>query len=433
MSDTPSSAHQAQSSVARSLRWPLQVLRALCLLALCSMISLLVVVTLCTFLNPLGAGDEQTSRTAVRVVVIAGLLLPLLLMWLAYRLRLRSWWWIGGGSLVLLPVLAYLAADEATVRRPTGIEEFAPSFPGAEVSYELFNRYSSAEGRTFAEVLGPGPQLLPKDKSTWAAAFTAQRAALQANWNHLAPLRAWYAELNSHARIGDLGRAAVDSPVPSWLIHRALAVAHVQQAALLALDGQGDAAIDMLIPVFEVNRKLMVHSRSLQRALVGMAARDLALDGVYFVLQHASTSPASRARLATALGQPFGEPGARRLVAIEYAYWSSEAIITYNLDEYDGPAVVRPFLRVITTVFLNPNRTINQMGDYIAEVQERAARRQPLHTTLDPVVRGERLSVKNFFGQLMMSNSTPAYDRVVNTYWKQEDRLAALRARLAAV
>lgn len=409
--------------------WPLRVLRVMALLWLSTIIAALVIATAFTLFSPFAKDDPSTSSWAARVLLGAGVLLPILLMWFAARLRLRSWWWLAGGYLAVMPILVYLATDEPTLRRTNNIDEIAPAFPGAETSYTLLNRYQS--DRSYSQEL-KAMVYLPKDQAQWTEFLATNRERIDTAWSELAAQRAWYEELNAHARLGDLGRAVIDAPLVAYQMHRALAVLHVERAGLLALDGRGDEAIALLIPVLEVNRKLIVHARTLVRSMVGLACRTVALDGVEFVLARTTVSPAMRAKLVSALGSPLGEAGARRLIGIEFAYWSTDSLSVFSFESYKGPRLLRPLVRGLTFVFLNPRRTVNAMGDYFAELQERAARRQPLPTSTDELISGGPFRVKNILGRYLMASGMPGFQKVVDGYWKQEDRLAALRAQIAS-
>lgn len=424
MNDTPAFPLPSRGSLA------LRAIRAVALLALCCIIAFLAVLAAAAVLNPFAHDDTEGFKFAMRVTLLAGLFLPLILVWLAYRLRLRSWWWLGGGYLAVAPVLAYLAADDTTIRRPMSIEEIAPGFPGAEESYRVFMRYAkdSPEGRAFKQVVWG----IPREADKMPGFAEANRAKIDTVWADLAPVRAWYDELSAFDRIGDLGTARYDAPVPAFAVHRAMSQAAQLKATLLALDGRGDEAIAVLLPVLDVGRKMQVNSRTLVRSMIGLAMRRPVLDTVDFTLARAAVSPAMRARLLAALGPAGGEAGARRLVAIEYAYWTSGAVLSFELSPSSPiPAIVRVPLRLVAPLVVNPNRTINRVGDLMAEMQDRAAQRQPMGSRAQTAIANGPLPMKNLFGTMMAATSIPDYGKVIDIYWKTEDHLAVLRAQLA--
>src|SRR6185436_11761713 len=104
--------------------------------------------------RPFFEAGSTDVRTLVDLTAGLGLLalVPLAVLSALWRRQvLRSWRWIGAGYLVLAPVLAYLATDDAVIRRPITMEEIAPAFPGAEKSYEVLMRYGKNHplGRDF--------------------------------------------------------------------------------------------------------------------------------------------------------------------------------------------------------------------------------------------------------------------------------------------
>lgn len=407
---------------------PQRVLRAVVLLALCAVISLLAGLAAVGLLNPF-TEDDQHFRRVVWAMLLVVLGLPTLIIWLAYRLRLRSWWWLGGGWLAVLPVLVYLAVDDPVVRRPITFSELAPAFPGAEQSYAVLMRYAVGTAATKAFKLAAFAP--PKEADRLPAYALEKRERIERTWDELAAVRQWYAELGAFDRIGDLGNETPGAPVPAYAPHRVLAQSAQLKAMLLALDGRGDDAIATLLPVLDVGWKLQVNSRSLVRHSIGMAIRRMALEAAEFTLARAPVSPALRARLAAALGPAGGEAGARRLIAIEFVFWAAGSMTTTLRPSQSVPAVVRYPFRVLELLIYNPNRTINEVGEITAELQDLAARRQPLRPMEEGVRGSGFLRMKNLGGQIAIHSGMPSYQSVLDSYWRTEDRLAAVRARLA--
>ena len=141
--------------------------------------------------------DYFNSETFALLLLVAALigLTPLAVLALAWQLRLHSWRWIGGGYLVLVPLLAYLALDDPALRRPVTMEEFSPAFPGAEKSFAVLMRYGNHHplGRDFKSpqrIFNPSPVgYFPggADKPVWREWLLARRADVEADWADLAP------------------------------------------------------------------------------------------------------------------------------------------------------------------------------------------------------------------------------------------------------
>lgn len=412
-------------------RWG-KFLRQLFRLVLVLLITALLALALTAHLLPrFAAGGDQPRGL---LVAAGGLLLAVPAALMYFTRRVRSWWWIVAGYLAVAPVLVYLAADDPVVRRPMTVEEIAPAFPGAELSYARLMHY--AKGRPAAvDFQEPGLEKeWPGAGADYLAFVREHRTRLEADWEGLAPIRAWYDELNAFERIGDLGEARAWTEIPVYHVHRAMFRHGRAQATLLALDGRGDDAIETLLPLLGVGRKMQVHARTLVRAMIGQVVRQQALHAVEFTLDHAEVSPDVRRRLAAELAAGGGgEAGIRRMIAIEYAFLAAHIPDPawggyFTRDTWWG-WVVNPFAHFL----LNQRRTINLLGELAVEVEELAASRQT--GRIDGVVgrffaeRG-RPAFKNIFGAILIANGYPSYERVAETYWKMEDHRAALLARL---
>src|SRR4051812_4327393 len=66
------------------------------------------------------------------VTFLLVLLVPIVFGVVAHRRQLAMKWRLAGLYLLAVPVLAYLTADEPTLRHPVTTEEIAPAFSGAE-------------------------------------------------------------------------------------------------------------------------------------------------------------------------------------------------------------------------------------------------------------------------------------------------------------
>ncbi len=369
--------------------------------------------------------------------------------WLGFgwALRSRSWWWVGGGWLAVAPVLAYLAVDDPVVRRPIELEDVAPSFPGAEVSSQRLALYT--KGRPAAdEFQDPGRDLAwPARAATdadYAAFLQVNRDRIEAGWAQLATIRAWYDELNAFERIGDPDTTGFAEEIPLVRVHVSLARLGRAQSGLLTLAENRDAAVATVLPILEVGRKLQTHARSQVRAMIGVVARWNALRAIAFALDHGSISPAMQARLATALAADGGgEAGIRRLIATEYA---ATVRIMPKLEWggfferggfFESSTGWRTLMNPLAHFFYNRNRTLNQMGELTAEVQELAARRraEQADAYVAAYLRGPgRPGFKNFIGTSQAASILEGPNaKFVSVYWETEDLHAALRQRVAGL
>ena len=209
-------------------------------------------------------------------------------------------------------------------------------------------------------------------------------------------------------------------------------------ASLQALDGQGDAAIDTLLPVLQVGRKMQPHARTLVRLMIGIVVERVTTRTAHWVLDNSTVSPAARIRLATALaaGGGGGEQGARRLVTIDYVGSVGE-IVDRPLGDFANLTGRRSALRVplnlLSPFVYNRRASANLYGDHVFEMQELAAQRaipQLIRRQAEFINQDARPRFKNFMGALVVDQTIPAYTKVVETYWKMEDNRLALLARL---
>lgn len=394
------------------------------------------------FYEPLGGLVDRVSvQTLIRIVFFG--FLAALGFWLAWRFRNRSWWWVTGGALAVAPVLTYLAVDDTSLRHSMSIEEIAPAFPGAEKSYGVLMRYGKDHplGRAFKtprRVFPPGlPAFMddPKRAEERRVWLLARRAEIEADWAELGPVRSWWSELHAFDRIGDLTPARFDAEIINFEPPRAYSQRAAAIAGLQALDGEGDAAFETLLPLLEVSRKLEPSARTLVRFMIARVCQKLALDAAGFVLDHATVSAANRARFLAALkGGSGGEAGARRLVAIEYAS-SREPYSDIRLGEWMAQPFLgaRHLLNILGPLVYNPRKTINLFGDLTEQWQNFAARREI--DKIEPATKEffrttGRPRLKNLLGSIVLVRLSPSYSRVLENYWKIEDARAALRERL---
>jgi hypothetical protein len=299
----------------------------------------------------------------------------------------------------------------------------------------------------------PGPATLlpgigagvndPREAAGWSKFLRENRAALEANWRALAPLHAWWLELNTFDRIGDLTPARPDADIMAFAPVRHYSQHAAAIASLRAIDGRGDEAMAIVLPLLEVSRKLEPSSRTLVRFMIARVIQRIALQTATFVLDTTEVSTAHRAQLLAATsGGSGGEPGARRLVSIDYAGTLGgmkdmplgDALALFQLVGPKIKLLPQRLLNALSPIAYNPRRTFNVLGDYVDQVQNLAARRDigqlgAADQTLTRDVNRPRF--KNVAGSFLGTMIQPTYVKVVESYWKTEDQRAALRHRLA--
>jgi hypothetical protein len=410
--------------------------------------------------SPSLSGSFAQANVPVAVSILAFLvLLPVVLVAVAWRFQLRSWWWIGGGYLAVAPIVAYLAIDDPVVLHPTTFDEIAPAFPGAEKSYAVLMQYSKQRPGTEAQAFDKdskqsilGMPVSPNKPEEWTAWLKANRATIEADWANLEPQRRWIAELNTFDRWGDLGGATWDANIISFKVWRLVSQRTLHVAGLHMIDGNPDAAIATLLPMLQAGRKLQPSARSLVRFMIGIVIEKMTIQYATDIVEQSTVSAETRANLAAALaGGVRGEAGARRLVGIEYVYAVGTFLEKPIGDvlagvEYESKLKpgVRSLLNAISPLVYNPRRTVNLMSELSREYQDLAARRElqtersEINYTSFKPERAEliyqektRPHFKNFVGPILADKSWPAYGKIVRSYWELHDAREKLIARLA--
>jgi hypothetical protein len=337
------------------------------------------------------------------------------------------------GLLLLAPVFVYLARDDAQTRHAMSYADISPAGPGMAESNAVLLQWSSKviqnmEIPHMPVAFNKAPKLFTPD--WWAWVRSHREEIDHAGWANT-KVRDWWAAWSTYPEVGDLSDG-VDSPQVNWQPIRVYRQIIFAEATALAQDGRGDEAIEHLLPLIIGGAKLQPYSRTLKRSMTGISIRLSAIDAAESVLKEATVSAAMRSRLANALatGQG-GEKMARRLVAVEFAYYHDQLSDPLKRQEITGGRV---WSALIGPVMLNPNRTLNLIGDLMLELQELAARKdyegmakacERYHAKVHA-----RYSIKNVVGCVETLGKPKAFISIVTKYWAAEEKGAALIARL---
>ena len=388
-------------------------------------------------------GFHAPSSSYVFCLAVGLILAATGIFWVLWRLQARSWPRIALGYAVVGGVLLYLAHDDPAIRHPIKMEDISPAFPGAEESFGVLMRYGRAHplGRDFKAPVfkDPFPHFAPDPASEWRETLKSRRTELEAHWVELAPLRTWLIELNSFDRIGDLTPARMDAEVLAFQSIRTISQHTIAIASLQAIDGHGDDAIDTVVPIIQIGRKLQPYSRTLVRSMIGGVIEHIGMSTASFILNTTAVSPAAKSRLAAALQGVNTEAGARHFISIEYAFTLGAFqgkrigdILVESGSGNDSPWRRRAFNAISPFVY-NPRATFNIRGDLYADLQDLVGRRQidQMRTRMNRFVeRDVRPGIKNSFGKLLNKMAVPPYEKVSENYWRNQDERAALLVRL---
>lgn len=432
----------------RSLRWILVGLESL-IAAFLVLLALAANITF--FREPVSllvefhvlASQEVSWLNIITVGLLFVISVPLLFL-AAWRMQRCSLGHTAIGLLVLGGILAYLAHDDPTIHHPLALEELSPVFPGAETSYRVLMRYGknqpAAKGFKAPRFQNSYPVLSPEPVAKWRETITTHRTELEQHWVALASERQWWAELNSFDRIGDLTPARADAEILGFTVVRALAQHGVAIASLQAIDGKGEEAIDTLIPLLRVSRKLQPGSRTLVTTMIAVVIEHISMQTAVFVLDTTPVSTEAKVRLRAVLQGGNVEADARHLLAVQYAFQLNtfgQASLGELCDPSGGPRLPawrRALLDAVGPFVYNRRATFNRMGDLHFDLQDMAARRQIAQ--MEPRMKlfqkqAVQPTFKNFYGGQLMSSLVPAYDKVTTALWRNYDERMALLDRLS--
>jgi hypothetical protein len=416
---------------------PLRFLRALLSAVLFLMIGVLVMLLLVSGLSTVSLSDDSLWKAVGWFALVATIGCLVALYFINRWLREKPWSVLAAGYIIVAPVFVYAAYDDAEFKRPLTLAELSPSPARAEESWRITLWYSPRPDQP-AERTMPNHNYVPgaaSDPEKWATHLEKNREKVLQAWNTLAKEREWFAAMNAFPAIGDLMPARYDGPLIRFRPFRAVVQVCCARAGLLALDGRGDDAVDELLPVLEVSRKLEPSARSLVRFMVARASLGTIGDATRFVLARARVSAAKRAALATALeGGSGGTAGVRRLLWIEYAFHYEALLAEGGLEGFEsGDGSRKRVMLAMTRPFFLRRATANSYAANLEELTRLAERREfsrfdaQQREFANEQVRGR---FKNIVGGLLLHMSMPSYHKVVETYWTKEDERLALIAEL---
>jgi hypothetical protein len=367
---------------------------------------------------------------------------------IAHRHPLGTWTRVAVLAVLVAPGWIYLSTDEAALL-PTPIPPLPVAPTGAErASYETTLRFALRPGtRPVQEFMSPKLEVpLPFGRpGAWADYFAKHGVKAHAAWQANTVGREWLQALDAVPEIADLTPQRPGAMIMPFRPWRETVGLEVTEAMRLAAAGHGNEAVDMIVPVIRVCRKLQANSRTLVRFMSARVALDRAMAGVRFMLEKSPPDAAHRQALIAVLAA--GEDGA---AAIERAMWIESAYWPTLMELTPGPG----WARYLPTL-LHRCRTCNAMTRHTAQIAALAARRdvtgiealqqQQLNARagsfgfrsptgqmqlMELPGKNAPIAFRNPLGELLLTLATPAYGRLVASYWKIEDERLGLLGRL---
>ncbi len=375
---------------------------------------------------------------AIVLICIAGVGLA----WWRKLKFLESWRSIAVAWAICAPVLLWLSWDEKEFTQPLTLANLSPAPEQAEKSYALTLAYTKLEGAEKAGRVMAATNFhlknSPADKAAkWSEEIQANRDKIAAEWAALAPERAWLEELNGFAAIGDTSKLTFDTPIMYFTVVRRVAEATCAQAGLLALDGQGDAALALLEPLVSVLNKLERHGRTEVRILASQRSLETCWATLRFVLAAGPVSVPARQSCAKVLADRDLPSVHRRLAWLSYvmAYDNiiSQRHLAFALIASDlgikNRFMIRAFSLLVPFAFLE-KATANYLAR-VATVMEQVIRDPDSPTSLDAAQQLMKdtvaLPIKNFGGRGIIHLAMPNYHKMGERLQKGEKlRLALL-------
>lgn len=345
--------------------------------------------------------------------------------------------------------LAWMASDDEKLRHTATPPALLNDHPAAKAGYDLTLRYAK-------DVLGSRLTTLPESKlvfpsadlgaendAKWTAFLAKNAAELDTLWPQLAPLHAWIGELAAAPYLGDF-TDRFDSPIMHFRSIRLITQTSCARALRLAGADKRDEAVELLLPLLNASRNLQPHAGNLVRRMIGIVMQRQAQNTLSRVLATGEISAATRDRLAAALAPaPDTAEQARLLLWCEYPAFSNlllgidadNASTIFSLPGTEN-LLLRGLARFAYSVLMNTRLTVNQYGDYLVRGGDAAARRDlaTMKTTGENFIQDLAIQLpgKNYGGRMILAMGVPAFNKVVENYWKAEDERAALLATVQA-
>jgi len=127
------------------------------------------------------------------------------------------------------------------------------------------------------------------------------------------------------------------------------------------------------------------------------------------------------------------------MMLVDYVSFMVPALLNHRLGEMVGdysntPSIWKHPLNWLDPLLNNPRATLNLAGDYFNRLADLAAKRDFAGmTTLGDKLQIESsgaVPIKNLGGRIMLSEAVPAFSKVAQQYWQEQDLAVALLARL---
>jgi hypothetical protein len=391
---------------------------------------------------------NNSSGDAYILMAQGGVLILCLVVLLVVRRYALTRGWLtlitrGVLALGLAGYLVYLCWDESAAPCVARNHATMSGRSEDEPTFMLTVRYAAAHGG--GKVFTPPSRKMDFSKTgeKRRAYLLAHRSDIEANWAELSEVRAWWTEMVAHPELGDRPATSFDYPLIRFQPVRVYTQHALAIASLQALDGDGDAALLTVAEVYKLGARLEPASCTLVRSMIAISTQKQALEAADFVLTTAPVSVEARKRFSDLLAESGASGiGAKRLILTESTgfFWSADYIASlgagsaYAQVDKTFAATVRRVGSLMITVALNSQATSNLIHDYHERLASCAEARD-----LKGIVKADAelkkalfrdVRIKNISGRLLLNMTVSPLDRVVKSYWENQDKRDALTKRL---
>lgn len=425
------------TAAAPTRSWPLRIAGFLAGAALLALGTLVVIGYTINSFQPGGLNPDVVFAIVLAIIVLLGVL-----AWKRVRI-LGTWLRVAVGAVVAVAGLAWLAKDDAAYTHPLTLEELSGNTgPEGAAGYDLTMRYTERDGRA-GEKFVDGKIFVhdsPVEKpAAWLAAIQKSRTEIIAEWDRIVPEREWFAAMEARPVLGDDTSAGFNAPVMRFAPFRRVTSMGGARAGLLALEGKGDEAMDIVLRQLAVCSKLEKNSRTLVRSMVALTGWRDGLGVAKFILSQTPVSPEKRAALAAVVGsREEHDRVLRRLVWVDFV--NIRVAVLERGDMMHGllrseMGSFGTFTAAVRPLVLLPNHTANLSSGFLAKVEEAARRRDKAaleNLDMEWYRIFHRDGPKNFGGKYMMALAMPSLGRAIDRSWAIEDLRKELLAQLAS-
>jgi hypothetical protein len=373
-------------------------------------------------------------------VPLGGLALSIAAAIVAIIIRIR-WRWLGLAAAILALVFGWFAHDDpAPPPLPDLGLRVGTDDPGYRTVMWLSETSPYSRLReTGAPASGSKDLWLPSAPENWADHVQKHGAGIVETWNANEVGRAWITALDEHPPGGVWSEAAKE-PILAFQPLRETVLIGAAQAFEMALNGEPDQGLQVLVPLIRATHNLQRTGGCLIHQMIANVAVRQCYRVADAIVARGGISDSSRAALRSAL-----ETAPPLSVVIRNAILGDQTVVHDVFErlrhgEYlptgRDPSSLDRSIQVGMILFgkytFNPNRTERLIASWYEQISAIGIARdsRALDTWLPDW--GNSSQLKNPAGRLLCSSIIPAFKKPLKNMWEAEDQRLALLQKLSA-